>query len=594
MHNKLCRSGRRGLIPAIHRTSAILRKLFKPGLECLEDRTLPAGAISPTVWFSPAIDSAVPALFQRPQDWTSAREKVNVLLLEQPELVNNSGRVTPNTWSTLQAAGLVQSLAKWNMQLAFDASVIIPQWLATPDHAERDSRAAIAHVKSAGGHVSYLAMDEPFYQGTVPCGMSPTATLDRIASFMQHINSYDPSVAIGLDEPYPALSVQTIEAEVNGLSVRGRAPAFFHLDINFDYLAVHPESAAKLGEDLRTLESYFAQKGIPLGIIFWGGGPAASYQQNATQTLEYLSMVKSAMGVPHDAIFQTWGQQKSLPNGPDTQLYTHTWLLNQGLQELLGAASAAVSSLSGSGSTVGSLPGGNNASTNSSAHAGAGALPTSAPQHAAVSGGSSGSTASSIAQITTMQLNAATLSLNSSSPGDSVSASLATGNSTVSANSMVVEIGQIAASGGLDSAGQAQLPGPVFGLIAGDGVVSIIEIDSSASRAHPTYTILSIPSTVSVEVPLIVFTIDPAAPVSAPVLYAGAMPVADGKGTWIAQPTIAPPTNSTPLAVSDLRIPVSAVDTFFASSRSKTLDALAELTLASQILLGDAAALFPY
>jgi hypothetical protein len=301
--------------------------------------TLRSGVALPEVWFSPAMNLPVGPLLQNPETWTSVRDQVNVLLLEQPELVNYQEDVV-NSWAKLDAAHLVQRLAEWNVKLAFDASVIIPQWVTGPDHALRDARAAISNITAAGGQVSYLAMDEPYYLGSVNCAMATGMIFDRVAAFMRNVAALDPSIRVGVDEPYPSLDVKTIESEVDGLIGRGTPPAFFHLDINFGYLASHLEAAVQLGGDLSALKEYFAAKNISFGVIFWSGGPAASNQQYAMRTLQNIGLINDTIGVPDNVVFQSWttigGQAKAFPNGPESQAFTHTWLVNQGLRKLFG------------------------------------------------------------------------------------------------------------------------------------------------------------------------------------------------------------------------------------------------------------------
>jgi hypothetical protein len=303
--------------------------------------------VVPQIWFTPNQDSDILPLFQRPQDWKAARSHVAVFKLEEFELETLAAPYLGNTWQRLQSAKVVQILKAWNIAFAFDAGVIKQQYLSDPTAAVRDAEAAIANVAAAGGAVKYVAMDEPYVDGSIKfASMSASAIEDRVASFMKSITSYDPSVRVGDIEAYPALDVPTIEAYISGLSARGTTPAFFHLDINFGFLNTNPSAAAKMRVDLPILRNFFVQKKIPFGIIFWNGGASTTSDEDySSVALSNLDEVKAAMGAPPQAIFQSWvpnsaGDFVYPSNLPETQPYTHTWLLDQGLQHLLSTTLA--------------------------------------------------------------------------------------------------------------------------------------------------------------------------------------------------------------------------------------------------------------
>jgi hypothetical protein len=355
----------------------------------------------PQVWFGPNLNSPDElSLFQKPQEWTKARSEVSVMLLIYAQLINHPADFTINGWKSLRLANLVQDLNAWNMALAFEMGVIKPQYLSNASAAVRNTQTAIANVAAAGGRVQYVAMDEPYFGGIKYTRWTVSAIENRIASYMRSIASSDPAVQVGDVEPYPKLGAANIMSYVDALIARGAKPAFFHLDIDYNYLRVYPNFQARLNTDLPTLRNYFAAKSIPFGVIFQGADvPVRSDQDYATYTMRNLGAVVKAMGVPQEAIFQSYivdqHGHKDLPiNLPETQPYTHTWLIDQAVQRLLsqtvtanvppsgnretsGASSPAAGD-TGEGSATSSSPGGDlhSGSPGTSSASGAGGSPT--------------------------------------------------------------------------------------------------------------------------------------------------------------------------------------------------------------------------
>jgi large repetitive protein len=247
------------------------------------------------------------------------------------------------------------------MALAVEAGVIKPFYLSNPWLAVLATEDAIQAVKSVPG-VKYIAMDSPLTDGANPDITSPPLTVsdidDRVASYIKDVESYQPDVQVGDIEPYPYLTsdkldgtdVGEIKTYVDGLISRGATPAFFHLDINYNDLP----PTATFQQDLLELQSYFAgdnagNENIPFGILFDEPGMVASDQDYSTKTLQNIDKVKSAMGVPQQAVFDSndardqFGNQYLPTNVPETQPYTSTWLVNQGIQDLLLAGGVSLS-----------------------------------------------------------------------------------------------------------------------------------------------------------------------------------------------------------------------------------------------------------
>jgi hypothetical protein len=295
------------------------------------------GAAAPTqIWFAPNLNSDILPLFQRPQDWQTARSHLSVFKLGEPQLGNSPPGWLANTWQRLQTVNAVKLLKAWNIALAFDAGVIKPEYLADPTLAVRDAQTAITNVAAAGGQVKYVSMDEPYYGGSIGYTHLPSTTIaDRVSTFRRTITSNNPSVQVGEIEPYPSIDVSTIESFINTLIARGTRPAFFHVDLDFGFINSNSAAAAKMRVDMPMLRDFFAKLQIPFGIIFWSDTLVpASDQDFSSFTLHNVDVLKAAMGAPVQSIFQSWvpnrmGDHVLPENVPETQPFTHTWLIDQ-------------------------------------------------------------------------------------------------------------------------------------------------------------------------------------------------------------------------------------------------------------------------
>jgi hypothetical protein len=295
------------------------------------------GANTPTqIWLAPNLNSDTMSLFQRPQDWQAARSHLTVFKLGEVQLGANSPQWLTNSWQRLQTVNAVKLLKSWNIALAIDSGVIKTQYLADPTVAVRDAQTAITNAAAAGGQVKYVSMDEPYYGGSIAFAhFSPATIADRVSTFMRTVTTSNPSVQVGEIEPYPSIDVPTIESFVNALIARGTKPAFFHIDLDFGFINTNAAAATKMRVDMPMLRDFFAKLNISFGIIFWSDTLVpASDQDYSSFALHNVDVLKAAMGAPVQSIFQSWvpnraGDLVFPENGPETQPFTHTWLIDQ-------------------------------------------------------------------------------------------------------------------------------------------------------------------------------------------------------------------------------------------------------------------------
>ena len=135
--------------------------------------------------------------------------------------------VGPNTYDALARAGVFRLVNRWGKKIAIE-SWAVKDFYCTPDAtgmnlAIADTVRAVNAVKTAGGGVAYLAMDEPFVSGRARTCNGPALepTADRVATYVNGVKGAFPDIQIGLIEAYPFSSADAIERIVGLLKARG-------------------------------------------------------------------------------------------------------------------------------------------------------------------------------------------------------------------------------------------------------------------------------------------------------------------------------------------------------------------------------------
>jgi hypothetical protein len=300
------------------------------------------------VWFCPGpgtIDYI--RLFEHPEEWTHARQVMQVFKFYQGHTQPSNPVFAPNTYDALVRAGVFHALKTWGKKTAIEVGAV-KTFYCTGDAsgmaaAVEDSLASVRAVRAAGGGVDYLAMDEPFVSGRDPvCGgpaLEPTA--DRVATYVRGVQGGAPGIPIGLIEAYPFSNEPDVERMLELLRARGVAPAFLHLDVDLDAMRA---PANDFTRDVTRLQAICKAQNLPFGIIIWGHNPAA----DVLYTLDAYRLVNATAAafitwdrMPDHIIVQSWAQTPSglwiTPNNlPEDWIYGHTNLLWQVYRRLEG------------------------------------------------------------------------------------------------------------------------------------------------------------------------------------------------------------------------------------------------------------------
>lgn len=186
-----------------------------------------------------------------------------------------------------------------------------------------EGRHVAERIKTAGGVIDLLAMDEPFffahiYDGPNACHWPAEKVAQAVDQYVKVMRSEFPNVIIGDTEP---LAGAAGAPEYKGWldtfrSVNGYNLPFLHMDIDW--------SRSTWPQEVKSIEDYGRQLGVPVGIIYTG-----NYQDQTDET--WLSNAGERVkryelqtgGQPDQVLFQSWNDKPDRVL-PESEPYTFT------------------------------------------------------------------------------------------------------------------------------------------------------------------------------------------------------------------------------------------------------------------------------
>jgi hypothetical protein len=299
---------------------------------------IPAAAQSPIVWLAPRHQPPIPApdfmnLFLSNAPWPKAAARVQVLKLF-PQFVHSASDADLQT--------VFVNLQERRIALAIEYGLLDPgdpllcggkgpQCGQVEGFGGAFLAGDLARIKSLGGNLQLVAMDEPLWFGnysTEPgASQAPIWALAHdIAKQVAIVHGYFPSAVVGDIEPVVgALGttnwVQEIAQWANAYQQQVGLPlAFFHSDVAWQQTG----SASQLTQ----LRSYFHGQGIPFGIIYDGDFSDSAVQWTTDAEWRFANIESNSGAVPDDAIFESWHPQP-LYALPETEPGTMTYLVDR-------------------------------------------------------------------------------------------------------------------------------------------------------------------------------------------------------------------------------------------------------------------------
>ena len=275
--------------------------------------------------------------------WVQARSRARGFQFYQQSLRNYCPTCGGNSLQGLVTArveGPFRWLSEQGIQIGVEAGAVKEH---TCDGVElaRVVMEDMAPVYSTGGHVTFIAMDEPF-TAALPaqevsslsrCEFTVDRTVIEIKRFVDTVHQRYPAIRIGLIEPYPYFTVDNIISFVGALKNAGVTLPFFRLD--FD-MRQRRNSDANASADLRRLRSLLDNERIDFEVIVTGyDGKTDAGAVASAMALAYE--VSGAVGKPNAVVFQDWSSDRigggsAAVNLPEHQVGSLTWLVNKGVE----------------------------------------------------------------------------------------------------------------------------------------------------------------------------------------------------------------------------------------------------------------------
>jgi hypothetical protein len=207
-------------------------------------------------------------------------------------------------------------------------------------------------IKSLGGELDYVAMDEPVTWGHakqgknklgyVYCEYSVDQLADQAAAKAAILKRYFPNVRIGVIDAVNSRLPGLVDAEIGFLDAfhkkSGLRPEFLHADVAWD---------SNWRPGLEDLARRLRARGIRLGVVCDGDlNPASDEQWVALSLQRCRTLVDDPNIRPDDLVIQTW---TAWPHRmlPETDPAAWAFALKSAVMSLRGAPNSA--SLPGSG-----------------------------------------------------------------------------------------------------------------------------------------------------------------------------------------------------------------------------------------------------
>lgn len=292
------------------------------------------------VWLSPNVASHdMLRLFQHPEEWHGARDRVNVFSFIQWAVTLDHNPMAGSNHADALIGAVPGGAFRWlndhGIEIAIEAGAIKEYSCADRGLSNvRALRETLGIIEGAGARVSYVVMDEPFVSALPPppqgCGWSIEHTAEAVKGFIDEIHTDYPHVQIGMVEAYPEDTPAKIGSFLHALQDAGCALPFLHLDI--DYYRVKREHP-RFRDDLLSIQAQVLGLGLRFGVVVWGQHGDSS-QMFCADAIRMAEEIDSAIGfsTQDNVIFQSWsptptGEKVYPDNLPESAPNTMTRLL---------------------------------------------------------------------------------------------------------------------------------------------------------------------------------------------------------------------------------------------------------------------------
>jgi hypothetical protein len=261
------------------------------------------------------------SLFSRKARWKQAARRIQVFKL-YGEWVDGA--------SFLQLRSVIRDLKRRRIALALELGPL----QATADCGQgvegfggpSSGVSTVSRIKVAGGTLAYIALDEPFffgslYDGANACHWTAERIAQQVAEYIRAVRTVFPHIVVGDIEPLagrgdPGAYTRWMDTYAH---VTGAELPFFDLDVDFNRFDWVQETAQ--------LESAAQARGMRFGLIYIGAGATdLEWSRSAEDRIAKYELTSGLR--PDDVIFQSWLDHPDRVL-PETKPGTFTWLIDR-------------------------------------------------------------------------------------------------------------------------------------------------------------------------------------------------------------------------------------------------------------------------
>lgn len=276
-----------------------------------------AGSNPQLVWFSPEAPGDWPDgrvgqvdyidLFSPGAPWTDAASHIQVFKFAASEFIGDlPGELADSQWQQVFAGLAQRGIA---LAVEFGPLPATTCGVGVEGFSGGAALTVAQKIQSLGGTLQYVAMDEPFYYGSIYAGQNACNwTAQQIAASavqsVAQIRTVFPNAIVGDIEPVPAVGIPGWLASYSEwldaweIAAGSRLP-FFHCDVDWP---ADPNWIA----DVNSMRQALAIRGIPFGLIYNGLGMTSDASWMSSAESHFADYELHGGTIPDQTIFQTW------------------------------------------------------------------------------------------------------------------------------------------------------------------------------------------------------------------------------------------------------------------------------------------------